>query len=73
MLGATAYKKFDVPADWADAEDETETTKLTGRESVVKQVKDIMIPVGRMDGDSLPVSAFVHSCGRPVRAGRCRL
>ena len=40
-LGATAYKKFDVPADWADAKDETVTTKLTGREGVVKQVEDI--------------------------------
>ena len=58
-LGATAYKKFDVPADWADAKDETVTTKLTGREGVVKQVEDIMFPVGRMDGDSLPVSAFL--------------
>ena len=58
-LGATAYKKFDVPADWADAKDENETTKLTGREGVVKQVEDIMFPVGRMDGDSLPVSAFL--------------
>ena len=34
-LGATAYKKFAVPADWADAKAETETTKLTGREGVV--------------------------------------
>ena len=58
-LGATAYRKFDVPADWADAKDEVEATKLTGREGVVKQVEDIMFPVGRMDGDSLPVSAFL--------------
>ena len=48
-----------MPADWADAKDENETTKLTGREGVVKQVEDIMFPVGRMDGDSLPVSAFL--------------
>ena len=58
-LGATAYKKFDVPADWADAKDETVTTKLTGREGVVKQVEDIMFPVGRMDGDSC---LFPPSC-----------
>ena len=25
----------------------------------MKQVEDIMFPVGRMDGDSLPVSAFL--------------
>ncbi len=59
-LGATAYKKFAVPADWADATDTEETTTLSGGPpDLVKQVKDIMFPVGRMDGDSLPVSAFL--------------
>ncbi len=49
-----------MPADWADAKDETVTTTSSlGREGVVKQVEDIMFPVGRMDGDSLPVSAFL--------------
>ena len=57
--GATAYKKFDVPADWADAQDSTDTTELTGKAELVEQVKTILNPVGKMDGDSLPVSAFV--------------
>ena len=57
--GATAYKKFDVPADWADAKDSADTTTLTGKPELVEQVKTILDPVGRMDGDSLPVSAFV--------------
>ena len=57
--GATAYKKFDVPADWADAKDEPDTTVLTGKPELVEQVKTILNPVGKMDGDSLPVSAFV--------------
>ena len=57
--GATAYKKFDVPADWADAQDTADTTVLSGKAELVEQVKTILDPVGRMDGDSLPVSAFV--------------
>ena len=57
--GATAYKKFDVPADWANAVDETEPVKHEGPAALVEQVTTILDPVGRMDGDSLPVSAFV--------------
>ena len=33
---------------------------LEGNPATVKMVKEIMEPVGRMDGDSLPVSAFVN-------------
>ena len=57
--GATAYKKFEVPADWATAQDTPDTTVLEGRPELVEQVKTILNPVGKMDGDSLPVSAFV--------------
>ena len=57
-IGATAYKKIDVPADWADAQDEADTRELQGRPEVVKMVKEVMEPIDRMDGDSLPVSAF---------------
>ena len=58
-LGATAYKKIDVPADWADAVDTKEPKQLKGKPELVKMVKEILEPVGKMDGDSLPVSAFV--------------
>ena len=57
--GATASKKFEVPADWADAQDTADTTVLSGKPELVEQVKTILNPVGKMDGDSLPVSAFV--------------
>ena len=63
-LGATAYVKIDVPADWANAVDEAPAKELTGRPATVKMVRDILTPVGKMDGDSLPVSAFVdHADG----------
>jgi pyruvate-ferredoxin/flavodoxin oxidoreductase len=57
-IGATAFKKFDVPASWATAEDKPADMKLGGNASTVELVKDVMKPIGRMQGDSLPVSAF---------------
>ena len=62
--GATAYVKLEVPAAWADAKDEGEGKALKGAAPLVKQVKNILDPVDMMDGDSLPVSAFVdHADG----------
>jgi len=62
--GANAYVKIDVPADWANAVDNAEAVKSEGRERLVKMVDNIMKPVGLMNGDSLPVSAFVdHADG----------
>ena len=58
--GATAFVKVDVPASWANAEDKAEASTITGREKTVEMVKTILDPVDKMDGDSLPVSAFVN-------------
>ena len=57
--GATAFVKIDVPADWANAVDEKAGHNLEGKAELVTMVKDILEPVGKMDGDSLPVSVFV--------------
>ncbi len=57
--GATAFRKVEIPADWAEAVDASEAPALEGRAALVKQVRNIMEPVGKMDGDSLPVSAFL--------------
>ena len=62
--GATAYVKIDVPADWANAVDTETPATENGPAKLVKMVDSIMKPVGKMDGDSLPVSAFVdHADG----------
>ena len=62
--GATAYVKVDVPAEWADAVDADAAVETKGAAKLVKQVEGIMRPVGLMDGDSLPVSAFMdHADG----------
>ena len=57
--GFDAYHKVEVPADWANAVDEANDAALSGNADTVKMVKNIMEPVAKMDGDSLPVSAFV--------------
>ncbi|HJA00475.1 MAG TPA: pyruvate:ferredoxin (flavodoxin) oxidoreductase, partial [Candidatus Collinsella stercoripullorum] len=57
-VGATAFHKVEIPASWADAADAADNRDLQGRPEVIKMVKEVMEPIGRMDGDSLPVSAF---------------
>ena len=62
--GATAYVKVEVPESWKTAEDHVETVEETGRPKTVKMVRSILDPVDKMDGDALPVSAFVdHADG----------
>ena len=62
--GASAYVKIDVPAEWANAVDGAAEPASEGPAKLVKMVDSIMKPVGHMDGDSLPVSAFVdHADG----------
>ena len=62
--GATAFVKIDVPAEWANAEDNSVAVAEQGPAKLVKMVDNIMKPVGKMDGDSLPVSAFIdHADG----------
>ncbi len=56
--GATAFVKIDVPASWADACDCAAKDDATADNKLVKMVDTIMKPVGMMQGDSLPVSAF---------------
>jgi pyruvate-ferredoxin/flavodoxin oxidoreductase len=63
-LGASAYTVVDVPAAWADLKDPEDTAVLTGRSATVKMVKDILVPIAKMDGDALPVSTFLpHADG----------
>ena len=59
--GASAFHKFEVPADWANATDAPVDDDLKGREAIVKQVRELLGPINRMDGDSLPVSAFIDN------------
>ena len=57
--GATAFVAVEVPASWKDATGTAKAAAAEGRPETVSLVENIMFPVGRMDGDSLPVSAFM--------------
>ena len=62
--GFGAFKKYDVPADWANAVDAAEAVASEGPAKLVKMVDNIMKPVGAMNGDALPVSVFTdHADG----------
>ncbi|MCC8077660.1 MAG: pyruvate:ferredoxin (flavodoxin) oxidoreductase [Oscillospiraceae bacterium] len=63
--GADALVKIDVPAAWADAPDAAAAAHISSEnQRLAEQVESITVPVERMDGDRLPVSAFVkHADG----------
>lgn len=52
-MGVNAVVKVDVPAAWADAAD-TEAAAKSGNDFI----DNILVPMNRMEGDKLPVSAF---------------
>ena len=53
--GITALHKVEVPADWADAQDEEKISA-----DVPKFISDIQNVMNRQEGDELPVSKFVE-------------
>ena len=57
--GVDAVHKVEVPASWANPAADPAPAELEGRPATVKMVKELMNPISLMDGDSLPVSAFV--------------
>ena len=57
--GVDAVHKVEVPASWSNPAADPAPKKLTGRPETVKMVEDLMNPISLMDGDSLPVSAFM--------------
>ena len=70
-LGASAYKKVEVPASWANAEDAKKENTLTGPEKLVKMVDTgPRGPHGRRQ----PARVRLRGPrGRHLRAGRRRL
>ncbi|MBR2461176.1 MAG: pyruvate:ferredoxin (flavodoxin) oxidoreductase, partial [Clostridia bacterium] len=58
--GADAFVKVDVPADWATCDPDAPKALVTGkRVDLVDFVNKVVEPVGAMNGDALPVSAFM--------------
>ncbi len=57
--GVDAIVKIDVPQSWKTAKSDGTEAKAEGtRPELVKFVNEIVFPVAKMQGDSLPVSAF---------------
>ena len=58
--GKDSLVKVDVPASWKDLKVTNKKEKVKGtREDLVKYVENVLLPVSKMEGDKLPVSAFV--------------
>ena len=56
--GVDAVHKVEVPDSWKNPEADVPKAARTGRPEVVKLVNNLLDPISKMDGDSLPVSAF---------------
>ncbi|MCI5857792.1 MAG: pyruvate:ferredoxin (flavodoxin) oxidoreductase [Agathobacter sp.] len=56
--GVDAVHKVEIPESWKNPAPDVAKPERTGRAATVKMVNDLLDPIGLMDGDSLPVSAF---------------
>ena len=59
--GVDAVHKVNVPDSWKNPTPDAPKPELQGRPELVKMVKNLLEPISKMDGDSLPVSAFVEN------------
>jgi len=60
--GVEKVHKVEVPAAWAEATEEVKTGEYKGRDKFATDfLNNILYPYAHMDGDSIPVSAFLDS------------
>ena len=57
--GMEDLKKVEIPADWANAVDNSVADKAEGNGALVEYVNDILKPVNAYKGNKLPVSTFM--------------
>ncbi len=57
--GMEDLKKVDIPADWANAADNSVADKIDGQGKLVEYVNGILKPVNSYKGNKLPVSSFM--------------
>lgn len=68
--GVNAVVEVNVPAEWANCEDEDLSVKVTGdREDVVKYVNTVQNAINSQNGNNLPVSAFVDYADGSLPSG----
>ena len=56
--GVDAVHKVEVPDSWKNPAPDAPKPEKSGRPELVKMVNELLEPISKMDGDSLPVSAF---------------
>ena len=56
--GVDALHKVEIPASWSNPAPDAPAPELKGLPATIKMVEELMNPIGLMDGDNLPVSAF---------------
>jgi pyruvate-ferredoxin/flavodoxin oxidoreductase len=73
--GLTNITKVDIPASWKNpAPNKTAAVVETDREDLAKFVTNVMDTVNLMNGDKLPVSAFLdNECGAVMPSGTAAL
>ena len=57
--GLDAVHKVEIPASWANPAPDAPKAALQGLPATIDMVEKLMNPIANMDGDDLPVSAFV--------------
>ena len=57
--GMEDLKKVEIPADWANAVDNSVADKAEGNGALVEYVNEILTPVNAYKGNKLPVSTFM--------------
>lgn len=57
--GMEDLKKVEIPAEWANAVDDSVADKIDGEGALVEYVNGILKPVNEYKGNKLPVSAFM--------------
>ncbi len=67
--GVDAVHKVEVPASWKTPAADAPEPEIFGRPATVKMVKEVMNPIALMDGDSLPVSAFLDNADGQFEVG----
>ena len=68
--GLENVHKVEVPASWADAPDDAAPAKLVGRDEEMSTfLNDVLVPMATMNGDNIPVSAYLTSAGGTEPSG----
>lgn len=68
--GILSVHKVSVPEEWATAEGELVREKAIGRNAFqTDYVNDVLKPTNAMEGDSIPVSAFVETANGALPSG----